>query len=144
MPRSSVAPPATFGDYVRRLAAERGLETTNAAIARAAGIDQSALSRWLTEQNRPSVEGLRQLSTVLGVRLGDLMVAAGMATPTELGMSGAPPQPLPPPVGRIMKHLRRDDVTDRQKRGLLLITDRSTDIWEEALEVEVEPRMRRR
>jgi transcriptional regulator with XRE-family HTH domain len=146
VPRSSVTAPARFRDYVRKQAADRGFKTL-AELAQAADVNESALSRWLTGANGPSVEALRRIAPALGVRLGDLMIAAGMATPAELGMKGAPPPPqapLPPELQRVVAKLKRPDVSEHHKRALLNGIARVEEIWEESREVPREPRMRRR
>lgn len=131
MVRSTLAPPTQFADWVIAKAAERGLHT-KAAIARAVGTDPSTVSRWLSSQNGLSVESLRKLAPALDVRIGDILVAAGL-TPDEIGL--VPLAPLPPQVREVMKILNSNEYSDREKRSLLSGIGRTLDGFHEAVEM---------
>lgn len=52
-------------------------------LARASGVDQSVISRWLNEGRTPTVDALRRIAGPLETSLLDLMVAAGHITADE-------------------------------------------------------------
>jgi transcriptional regulator with XRE-family HTH domain len=52
----------------------------------ASGVSASLISRYQSGGITPTAQNLRKLAPHLGVRLGDLMVESGLATPEELGM----------------------------------------------------------
>jgi len=139
--RSSVSAPADFRDFVMDVAKFRGL-TTLAAIARAAGIDASSLSRWLDGHNGATVDSLRQLADALGVRLAEMLVAAGQVTAAEIGL-----EPLPQELQEVVAVLSREH-TDQEKRALLRGIDYARQQWvamvDELRYPPVEPRMRSR
>lgn len=88
-------PKTNFGWYLRRLMDAKGYES-DADLDKVSGVDASLISKWQAG-GKASLENLRKVAPHLGVRLGDLLVEAGMATPEELGMVGKPPK-LPPAV----------------------------------------------
>jgi transcriptional regulator with XRE-family HTH domain len=138
--------PATFGRYLELLMAEHGFQT-KAELARASGVDATTIGRWVAGEKEPAIAGLRAIAPHLGVRLGDLMIRAGLASAAELGTVGAPPAPrapLPPAVQRVMSRLLSPRYTERQKSALLAGIDRTTDSWEDVVSVPKEPQMRRR
>lgn len=114
-----------------------------AAIARAVGTDPSTVSRWLSGQNGVSVDSLRRLAPALDVRIGDILVAAGLS-PEEIGL--VPQAPLPPEI-RDQLHILGDDLgndenfTAREKRAFLRSIARNT---EDFLDVVEEVRTSRR
>jgi transcriptional regulator with XRE-family HTH domain len=59
-----------------------------ADLARRAGLKPSTLSRWLSGEQQPGTEPLRDLAHVLKIRPVDLLVAAGRLEPTDI--SGGP------------------------------------------------------
>lgn len=144
MPRSTIAPPAQFREWVIGKAAEQGL-TTMAAIARAVGTDPSTVSRWLGGQNGVSVDSLRRLAPALNVRIGDILVAAGLS-PGEIGL--VPQAPLPTEIREQVRILDGDDFTVREKRAFLRSIARNTETFLEVVEeirnAPREPQMRRR
>lgn len=58
-------------------------------LARASGVDQSVISRWLNEGRTPTVDALRRLVAPLKTSLRDLLIAAGHATEEDLPVGGA-------------------------------------------------------
>lgn len=58
----------------------------NSDLARAAGIPDSAVSRWRTAGTIPSVTQLRRLVEPLQASMLELLVAAGHLTPTEAAL----------------------------------------------------------
>lgn len=133
-----------FGVYLRRLMAESGFSRP-ADLARAAKVPASSLSRWSDGTTSPTVDALRQMAPHLGVRLGDLMVKAQLATAAELGMVGSPPPPrapLPPQLQRVVSLLLNPKITEHAKTVLLGAIDRTVDLWEEMREPPREPKMR--
>jgi transcriptional regulator with XRE-family HTH domain len=121
-----------FGGYLRKLATANGY--SQASLAQAAGINQTQMSRAFGNAITPSVETLRKLAPLLNVRLGDLMIRAGMATAAELGTAGAAPPPLPPVVRDILQRLGpKSPLTERQKRALQAHLGRSLALFDEVL-----------
>jgi transcriptional regulator with XRE-family HTH domain len=120
---------------------------TKAELSRATGITDSTLSRWAAGRNEPTIRELRKLAPHLDVRLGDLIVRAGLASPAELGMKGAPPPPrapLPPILQKIVSILLSPKNTPSRKASLLAAVSRTVEMWEEIGEAPREPRMRKR
>jgi transcriptional regulator with XRE-family HTH domain len=118
-----------------------------AALSRAAGVTDSNLGRWMSGRSEPTIRELRKLAPHLDVRLGDLMVRAGLASPAELGMKGAPPPPrapLAPILQKIVSILLSPQHAQERKKSLLVVVERAVEIWEELGEGPKEPRMRRR
>lgn len=124
-----------FGRYLRRLMEAAGFDS-DADFARATGIDGSMLSKWWSGTSRPTIESLRRIAPHLHVRLGDLMVAAGIATAEELGMVGEPPKPPDPGVrDPLLRSIGRsladeqvpDDLRDKLRRGVQVAYDSWSD-----------------
>jgi len=69
---------------------ERTGYNTPAALARATGITDTTIGRWIKGEKLPTIPNLRAVAPVLKVRLGDMMVQAGLATAAELGQTVAP------------------------------------------------------
>lgn len=134
----------SFGPYLQRLMAERGY--TTADLSRACGVSEATIGRWIREEKEPALSTLRAAAPHLGVRLGDLIIAAGLATATELGTVGSPPPPRPPlpaQLQRIVALLLQPKITNESKRTLLNAVARAVDMWEEMRQPPKEPRMRR-
>jgi transcriptional regulator with XRE-family HTH domain len=70
---------------------------TDAEMARRSGIPSSILSRWRSGQMQPSRDNLRKLAPVLGVAPVALWVAAGLAHPDEMDLSGPVDLTVQPP-----------------------------------------------
>lgn len=144
------ATPGTFGDFLQELMRAAGYERTN-ALARDTGVSHANIGRWIDGSATPSVDALRRIAPYLGVRLGDLMIRAGLATREELGTIGAPPPPgppLPPVLRSIISRLASPSLTERQKHALILHLGRALALFDEMLDEMVsaprEPRMRKR
>lgn len=96
--RTSTAP--SFGEYLEQLIRDAGYANP-ADLARATpNLVSSTLYRWMRGEIEPTVSGLRSVAPLLHIRLGDLMVAAGLATPDELC------EPIPEPVREVLARLR--------------------------------------
>jgi transcriptional regulator with XRE-family HTH domain len=135
----------TFGDYLERLILGAGI--TREDLANASGVDATTIGRWLRNQKAPTVEKLRLVAPHLGVRLGDLMIRAGLATAAELGTVGAPPPPrapLPAELQRVVSILKLPDITEHAKQTLLEALDQTTTTWLKLINPRREPRMRGR
>jgi transcriptional regulator with XRE-family HTH domain len=65
-------------------------------LARALGVNDSVVSRWLRGQSQTEMAMLRRLSKLLKRPLPELIVAAGYAEPSEMRMTTAPTPPEPP------------------------------------------------
>ena len=119
-----------FGGYLRKLATANGY--SQASLAQAAGINQTQMSRAFGNAITPSVETLRKLAPLLNVRLGDLMIRAGMATAAELGTVGATPPPLPPVVRDILSRLGpKSPLNERQKQRLVRMLEEDVDLFDD-------------
>jgi transcriptional regulator with XRE-family HTH domain len=138
----------TFGTYFGELMRAAGYERVT-ALARATGVSHANLGRWLDDSATPSVDALRRVAPLLGVRLGDLMIRAGLATREELGTVGAPPPPGPAlkPVERSIRS-RFARSTDREQRALEGLLEDALAMYDrvvgEIQDAPREPRMRRR
>lgn len=138
--------PAAFGTYLVRLMAENGFSTL-ADLSRASGVDATTIGRWVRGEKDPTIPLLRSVAPHLGVRLGDLLIRAGLASAAELGTIGAPPPPrapLPPELQRVVAILLNPRVSEQTKVRLLGAIDRTTDIVQEVSERPGEPQMRKR
>lgn len=138
----------TFGEYFERLMLQSFANREQ--LGRVAGVDPTTIGRWINNRKQPTLEGLRAVAPHLGVRLGDLMVRAGLATREELGMVGSPPPPGPP-LSRAERTIRSrmvGDHTERYKRSfhasLLRAINDFDEVVSDMAEDIREPRMRRR
>lgn len=141
---------APFGDYFRDLMRAAGYERAH-ALARDTGVSHANIGRWLDGTASPSVDALRRIAPHVGVRLGDLMVHAGLATREELGMIGGAPAPgpaLPAVIRSILSRLANPRFKQRHKDVLLAFIQDDVDRWDnmmDAIEVErAEARRERR
>lgn len=138
--------PAGFGPYLEQVMVENGFATF-ADLSRASKVDATTIGRWVRGEKEPTIPLLRQVAPHLGVRLGDLMIRAGLATAAELGTIGAPPPPrapLPPELQRVVSILLSPRVPDAAKRTLLGAVARTVELWQEMVDAPREPQMRRR
>lgn len=131
-----------FGRYLRALMDAKGY-SSDAELSRATGVDSSMISKWWSG-TQPNIHSLRKLAPHLGVRVGDLIVNAELATPEELGMVGEPPPPPPPAprdplIRKVAAALADDsipsDERDRLRRGM----QHALDLWLEWRHRPVEP-----
>lgn len=124
-------PQTEFGWYLRRLMDARGFET-DGDLQLASGLDASVISRWQAGGGAPTVQNLRKIAGPLGVHLGDLMVAAGLATKAELGMEYVAPPP-PPILDKALqgpaKLLRDEQIPDVHKDKLRDLITAAVDFW---------------
>jgi transcriptional regulator with XRE-family HTH domain len=130
-------PQTEFGRYLRGLMDAKGL-VQDADLGRLADVNPSLLSKWQSGSAVPTVESLRKLAPHLGVRLGDLMVKAGLATSAELGITGAPPPPsvpLPPVLRRIAIALSDTRVPEAARAALLRGVQAAYDVWTDMVQI---------
>lgn len=73
--------------------------TTATSIARALGVNDSVVSRWLSGKSQTEVQMIRRLSPLLHVPVLELLVAAGHIEPGEAKMKSTPTPPASAPVG---------------------------------------------
>lgn len=94
--------PREFAPWLRHLAKRAGydLDTRGGqgALADAAGINRTILSRTLSSKSRPSIDTLRALAPLLPTTLRELLVRSGWTTEEELPAPDAAP---PPPIEEI-------------------------------------------
>lgn len=121
---------AAFGNYIRRAAANLGLERP-ADISRATGVTPSLLSKWFRGMERPSMASLHKVAEGLRVPLVDLIVLTGRAS--EADLDTATPQ-LPPtfdahPLAVELNRMLADDspLSAEQRGRLELVVDHSMD-----------------
>lgn len=107
-------------------------------------VDGSTLSNLRTGKAAPGIKLLRKIAPHLGRSLGEMLVAADLATPDELGMVAVP---LPAEVQLVMDRLKAAG-TSRQKRALLNHLARSMETYDRVVEEIAdslrEPRARRK
>jgi transcriptional regulator with XRE-family HTH domain len=147
VPRTRVASrqAKNFGTYLSGLMDARGLD--NLELGRLAGVSDATVSRWRNNVVVPSEGALRRVAPHLGVRYGELLIHADLATPEELGTAGAPPPPgapLPTQIRSIMADMINPRVSSRDKEILLKVIARAHQMWREMRDVPREPQMRRR
>jgi transcriptional regulator with XRE-family HTH domain len=65
-------------------------------LAADAGIPQATMSRLVNGIGEPSTETLRRIGAVLGYSLGEMMVRAGLAQPSEMARPNADPSTTAP------------------------------------------------
>lgn len=108
---------ATFSAFLRGVMDANDIDTA-AELARMLDIEPATVGRWLNEVGEPSLDNLRRMAPNLRIRLGDLMIVAGVATEAELGHKAAAARPLPPEIKRIMELLDDPNISDRYKKIL--------------------------
>lgn len=140
----------SFGEYFERLMLQSGF-ANRAILAEASGIDATTLGRWIRGEKAPTLDKLLLVAPHLGVRAGDLVVKAGLATREDLGMVGSPPAaglPMPAVVRSIITRLAGPGLTERQKRALVNHLTYALEMFDEMVEEVAnaprEPRMRNR
>lgn len=79
-----------FAEWLSRTLAERGI--AGGEVARAVGVNDSAISRWKNGKASPGLESVMKLAEFLEVNAVALTVTAGLM---EEKLAGVPPLPLP-------------------------------------------------
>jgi hypothetical protein len=87
------------------------------SLARAGAFDATTLTRWFNGEQKPSNDLLHKISGPLRVRFGDLLVAAGIATPEQLGMVAPAGPMLPTEVRGLLDEL--DGAPDGERQAVL-------------------------
>ena len=75
----------SFGEYLQRQIDHRDDLSTVSDLARVTGIPQANLSRWMRGQSMPNAANFRELAEALGRPVLEVIVAAGLVTPEEVG-----------------------------------------------------------
>lgn len=86
--------------YLRGAMAAAGMRNA-AELARAAGIGEAQVSRWLRGATTPEEKNLRRLSKALKRPMLELLVAAGHLEPEEARMKDQPAPPAAPVGGGV-------------------------------------------
>lgn len=106
-----------FAAYLQQAMDNVGL--TAADLARATGVRDSVISRWL-KGSVPTVPNLRQIAPVLRVPTRDLVVRAGHMLPEEVGLVAVPEPPHRPPD--VEAEIRADAyLSDDKKEALIAV-----------------------
>ncbi|KDE14918.1 helix-turn-helix domain-containing protein [Rhodococcus aetherivorans] len=103
-----------FSEWFDTLYRERGYET-DAAAARAIGVQQSLIRRW-REGSAPSVDNLRKISYALAVPMQQVMIAAEYLTPDEAAVVTVPAPlesvPSAQLIGELVRRLAAYEAVD--------------------------------
>lgn len=101
------------------------------------GVSASLISRYQSGGITPTAQNLRKLAPHLGVTLGDLMVASGLATPEELGMvTDAPARTrLDAAVAEANRYLADPRLPDNAKDHLRATIRGAVTYWRQQLGV---------
>lgn len=115
---------------------DRGF-TSDGDLEAVSGVSASLISRYQSGGITPTAQNLRKLAPHLGVTLGDLMVASGLATPEELGMvTGAPSRArLDPAVAEANHYLADPRLPDNAKDHLRATLRGAVTYWRQQLGV---------
>lgn len=106
-----------FPTYLRK--AMTAVRLGQADLARASGIGEAQISRWLRGQNQPDLPNLRRLSKPLARPLLELLVASGHLKPREAAMKDLPAPPSAPVVSSVPDAITADqDLEEEGKRAL--------------------------
>lgn len=97
-----------FGDYLTAVRNEAGF-ANDAALARAAGVRASIISRWRRGEMRPGHENLNRIAAAVRIPAVNLWIVAGLADPEDLDMSEAPDISVLPREFIDLIELWRDD-----------------------------------
>lgn len=105
---------STWAAYVAALINTTGGRASD--LARAAGINNSIISRWLTTTAQPDLPTLRKISDALRIPLLELLVRSGHLTEQEAGMKlpTTPPRQSSPEEA-----IRADDRIPEHHREVL-------------------------
>lgn len=124
---------APFRHFVLAAAADAGFERP-ADLARAAGVRDGTLSKWLHGRERPSIDSLRKLAEPLRVKAIDLAVLAGRVEATEIE-GGASTRPGPARkmhsyALELDRMLAEDSpLSPEQRERLAIVVDHSMDLY---------------
>lgn len=111
-----------FAEWLSRTLAER--EIAGGEVARALGVNDSAISRWRNAKASPGLDSVMKLADFLGVNPVALAVTAGLMDSGQVGV-----QRLPLPKEREDRELARQHImkipglTDASRRKLLETLD---------------------
>jgi transcriptional regulator with XRE-family HTH domain len=98
----------TFGDYLRAELDQRHM--TGADLSRASGVANSVISRWLSDETRPSLENVRLIAQNFGRPILEVVVAAGLLTAEEAKQQ-------PPSASALSDDELIDEIRRRMGRG---------------------------
>lgn len=144
--RNDAWPHEDFAAYVDALR-KRSRIASDAELARQSGIASSVISRWRSGQMQPSRENLAKLADALDVKPVQLWVAAGLAHPDEMDLSGEIDLRVLPAEMQQLSDLYMDDRMTAADRDYLrrhvemLVTGLRTDLDRRPM---AEPRRTRR
>lgn len=120
-----------FRRFVMSKAASAGFDRAS-ELARAAGIRDGMLSKWLNGREQPSIDSLRKLADPLRVKVIDLAILAGRMDPGEIQPGGEPaPRPraemhaLAVELGRMLAE--DSPLAADQRERLAIVVDHSMD-----------------
>jgi transcriptional regulator with XRE-family HTH domain len=119
--------PATFGAWLKRRMAQKGLNAVALSAATAdhplGPVNPSTISNLRNDKTPPGFEVLTKLHEPLGVTLAEALVAAGLSTLEKIGVDG-------PELTDVERQIRdrlgpRSPLNERQKQRLigLLVAD---------------------
>jgi transcriptional regulator with XRE-family HTH domain len=123
--------PDDFRAYVLKTAAVNGL-ATRADIARAAGISDGMLSKWLNGRQQPSPDSVRGLADAIRAPRSRLMILAGRATEDEYdGRADTSDAPTLEPLALELDQMLRgtSPLTAEQRRTLSVVVDHAMDAY---------------
>lgn len=108
----------TFGEWLDITLSNKNI--MGRTVAEAAGVHDSAVSRWRTGSGAPSMESIEPMASLLGVDALRLSVTAGLVSPQ---VAGVEPLPIPEPTAQresVKRQLARlRGVTDKERNLLL-------------------------
>ena len=116
-PRASTG----FGAYLREIILAAGFPTPT-QFARTAAIDPSVVLRWLSGEQRPTIQSIERIAPVLGRSVSEIVRAA---YPDRLGAPAAQlPQvhPLAHELGRMLAE--QSPIPERDRQALEVVLDR--------------------
>jgi transcriptional regulator with XRE-family HTH domain len=142
-------PVEDFNQYLEALMAAKKI-ADRAELSRVAGIDQTQLSNWRHGKTSPSRQSLRKIAQALTVPPVNLYVAAGIDSPEDLDLSGAPDLTVLPTELRDLvdlygsERLTEEDRTYLRRHVGLLVTGLLSDLAERPAPSTVKARRQRR
>lgn len=111
-----------FREYVIGHASRARKADDQRSLAKLTGIDTGLLGRWFRGETQPGTANLQKIAaTVPGTTMQDLMVLAGRASSTELGMQSDPaaPKTAHPTAAKVDRLLGEDSPLPQSERDLL-------------------------